>query len=234
MMNLAPTEMERLIIFNAAQLARTLKTRGCRLSQPEAVALIADEMLLGARMGMTYEAIVEMAGQLLTTDDVMPGVARMIEKISVEANFEEGTKMVIVFDPIATGKEPIADALVPGEVIVDEAAPEIELNAGRPRISLDVVNLGDRDIQVRSHTHFFEVNRMLQFDRAKAFGMRLDAASGSGVRFEPGLRRTVQLVPMAGNGVVRGQGGLTEGAIGDETVRQAARDLAKQRGYQGA
>ena len=230
-MNLSPTELDRLTIFMAAEHARRLRAAGVRLSHPEAVALIADEMLLAARKGMTYEAIVDMAGRLLTSDDVEPGVAAMVEFVSVEAGFPEGTKMVIVFRPIGPGRG-AADDVEAGEIITADG--EIELNAGRPRIELDVINTGDRDIQVRSHTHFFEVNRALDFDRAKAFGMRLDVGSGGGVRFEPGLRKRVGLIPMAGDRVVRGQAGLTQGSLDDDAVRQAALAAARRDGYRGA
>jgi urease subunit gamma/beta len=230
-MNLAPTEMERLTIFMAAEHARRLRVHGIKLSHPEAIALIADEMMLAARKGMTYEAIVNMAGQLLTADDVEPGVAPMVDMISVEANFTEGTKMVIVFNPIGPGQAASPETEEPGEIITLEG--EIELNAGRPQTVLDVINTGDRDIQVRSHTHFFEVNPALDFDRAQAFGKRLDVLSGGGVRFEPGLRRRVTLIPMAGDRIVRGQAGLTQGALDDDTVRQAAFAEARTRGYRG-
>src|SRR5690606_3764463 len=151
-----------------------------------AVALIADEMLLAARAGRAYDEIIDMAGKLLTTDDVLPGVAEMVTHICVEGSFEEGTKLIVVFDPIGPGKEPQESHAVPGEIITPDE--DIELNAGRDRVTIEVTNTGDRDIQVRSHAHFFEVNRALQFDRAKAFGMRLDTPSGVGVRFEPGVR----------------------------------------------
>ena len=86
--------------------------------------------------------------------------------------------------------------LVPGAVICD--AGFIELNAGRESKILSVTNRGDRPIQVGSHFHFFEVNRMLQFDRGEALGFRLDIPAGTAVRFEPGQRRDVQLVPLVG------------------------------------
>ena len=230
-MNLAPTEMERLTIFMAAEHARRLRDHGIKLSHPEAIALIADEMMLAARRGMTYETIVDMAAQLLTADDVEPGVAPMVDMISVEANFAEGTKMVIVFNPIGPGQTAAPETDEPGEIITLEG--EIELNAGRPQTVLDVINTGDRDIQVRSHTHFFEVNPALHFDRAQAFGKRLDVLSGGGVRFEPGIRRRVTLIPMAGDRIVRGQAGLTQGALDDDAVRQAAFAEARTRGYRG-
>ena len=230
-MNLSPTEIDRLVIFSAAEHARRLRQHGVRLSHPEAVALIADEMLLAARKGVGYSDIVDQATRLLSSDDVEPGVAAMIEFVSVEANFAQGTKMVIVFRPILPGQQ--ADhSPMPGEVITPDA--DITLNAGRPQIELDVLNTGDRDIQVRSHSHFFETNRALQFDRAQAWGMRLDVGSGGGVRFEPGLRRRVTLVPIGGERIVHGQAGLARGALDEPARAQAALAAARHAGYRGA
>jgi urease subunit beta len=90
----------------------------------------------------------------------------------------------------------------PGEIIA--AAGDIELNAGAPTISIDVSNTGDRPIQVGSHYHFFETNKGLDFDRDKARGMRLDIPSGTAVRFEPGQKRTVTLIPLSGKREVYG------------------------------
>lgn len=229
-MNLTPTEMERLTIFMAAEHARRLRAHGVKLSHPEAVAFIADEMLFAARRGMPYEAIVDMATRLLCVADVEPGVPSMVEFVAVEAGFPEGTKLVIVFRPIADGQEE-AGAEVPGEILTDEG--EITLNEGRPRVTLSVLNTGDRDIQVRSHSHFFETNPALDFDRKAAFGYRLDVPSGSGIRFEPGIRREVVLVAMAGDRIVQGQGGLTRGCLDDPAVREAAIAAASTRGYRG-
>lgn len=90
----------------------------------------------------------------------------------------------------------MADPMIPGEVL---AAPgDIEINAGRPRVTLTVANTGDRPVQVGSHYHFAETNAGLAFDRAAARGMRLDIAAGTAVRFEPGQTRDVTLVPYAG------------------------------------
>jgi urease subunit beta len=86
--------------------------------------------------------------------------------------------------------------VIPGEVVAADG--EIELNAGRPTLTLEVANRGDRPIQVGSHYHFAETNPALAFDRAAARGMRLDIAAGSAVRFEPGQTREVTLVPIAG------------------------------------
>jgi urease subunit beta len=92
--------------------------------------------------------------------------------------------------------------MIPGEIITPKG--EIELNAGRKAITLEVANTGDRPIQVGSHYHFFETNPALTFDRAKAKGMRLDIAAGTAVRFEPGQSRSVQLIPVAGKRTIYG------------------------------
>ena len=92
--------------------------------------------------------------------------------------------------------------MIPGEVKV--AAGEIELNKGRKTVTVQVTNSGDRPIQVGSHYHFFETNEALRFDRAKAYGYRLNIAAGTAVRFEPGQKRTVELVALAGDRKVFG------------------------------
>lgn len=92
--------------------------------------------------------------------------------------------------------------MIPGEIIT--GAGDVELNVGAPRVTLEVANTGDRPVQVGSHYHFFETNEALAFDRAKARGMRLDIAAGTAVRFEPGQRREVTLVPLGGTRTVYG------------------------------
>jgi urease subunit beta len=101
--------------------------------------------------------------------------------------------------------------MVPGELLTDAA--DIEINPGRRTATLVVENGGDRPIQVGSHYHFAETNAALSFDRAAARGMRLNIASGTAVRFEPGQQRTVELVDYAGDRQVFGFRGLVQGAI---------------------
>ena len=101
--------------------------------------------------------------------------------------------------------------MIPGELIVD--GPDLELNPGRRTLFLIVENSGDRPIQVGSHYHFAETNAALRFDRDAARGMRLNIASGTAVRFEPGQQRTVELVDFAGSRVVYGFRGLVQGAL---------------------
>jgi len=157
-------------------------------------------------------------------EDVQPGVPAMLRTVSVEVSMAEGTKLVTVFDPIAPDGGP-----VPGEVIPAEG--EIELNAGRERVEMEVLNEGDRTIQVRAHAHFFEVNKALSFDRAAAWGMRLDRPSGGGERFDPGISRVVTLVPYAGAREAFGFAGLAQGQLDDPAVKDAAFAKARADGY---
>lgn len=101
--------------------------------------------------------------------------------------------------------------MIPGEIITADG--EIELNAGRPTVTLEVANTGDRPVQVGSHYHFFETNPALGFDREKARGMRLDIPAGTAVRFEPGQTRQVSLVPFAGQRAVFGFRGTVMGKL---------------------
>jgi len=101
--------------------------------------------------------------------------------------------------------------MIPGEIKV--AAGEIELNKGRKPAKLEVVNTGDRPVQVGSHYHFFETNAALEFDRKKAYGCRLNIAAGTAVRFEPGQTRTVEVIPLAGARKVYGFAGKVMGKL---------------------
>jgi len=121
--------------------------------------------------------------------------------------------------------------MIPGEYLLGEG--EIVANAGRRTIELVVANTGDRPIQVGSHFHFFEANRALRFDRAKAFGMRLNIPAGTAVRFEPGDEKRVTLVELAGAREVYGLNALTDGPAGD-AGRAGAVGRAAREGFQGA
>ena len=101
--------------------------------------------------------------------------------------------------------------MIPGEI--QAAKGEIELNAGRETVTLEVTNSGDRPVQVGSHYHFFETNEALKFERAQARGFRLNIAAGTAVRFEPGQSRTVELVALAGDRKVYGFNGKVMGAL---------------------
>ena len=127
---------------------------------------------------------------------------------------------------------PKEDRMIPGEVM--PAPGEIELNAGRPTLEVSVANLGDRPVQVGSHYHFFEANAALEFDRAAAFGMRLDVPAGASARFEPGDAKEVTLVELGGDGVVTGLNNLTNGLVKSDAVKAAALARARTRGFKGA
>jgi urease beta subunit len=116
---------------------------------------------------------------------------------------------------------------IPGEYVIGEG--DIELNAGRPAISVRVENTGDRPIQVGSHTHFYEVNRALRFDRDAAYGRRLDIAAGTSLRFEPGEARDVSLVPFAGRRVAFGMTGSINGPLEPRERSERAKPRASER-----
>jgi len=109
--------------------------------------------------------------------------------------------------------------MIPGEYIL--ATGSIECNVDRPTTIITVVNTGDRPVQIGSHFHFFEVNRLLQFEREKAFGMRLNIAAGTAVRFEPGEEKEVQLVSFGGNKKIVGFSNLVDGNINEENKESA-------------
>jgi urease subunit gamma/beta len=232
-MLLTPTEFERLIIFTAAELARKRRDRGLLLNHPEAVALISDEILERAREGKSVAELISYGSTILSTDDVMPGIAEMMPMLQVEATFPDGTKLVTVHEPIRPGKKkPKVNGPKPGEIIAAEG--EIEINAGRARETVVAVNTGDRPIQIGSHYHFFEANRALEFDREKAFGMHLDIPAGTAIRFEPGESKEVALVAFGGSGEVFGLNRLTDGSIRGEFRRAESLRRARERGFKGA
>jgi urease beta subunit len=118
--------------------------------------------------------------------------------------------------------------MIPGEVVVGEG--EVIANAGRATTVLVVANSGDRPIQVGSHFHFFEANRALRFDRARAFGMRLNVPAGTAVRFEPGDEKQVTLVALGGAREVHGLNGLTDGGVETDQL-EAALARARAAGF---
>ena len=119
----------------------------------------------------------------------------------------------------------------PGEYLLDDSAGPIHANAGRRTVSLLVKSTGDRPIQVGSHYHFFEVNRALSFDRAAAYGMRLNIAAGTAVRFEPGEEKEVELTDFAGRRIIQGCNGLVNGPLDNDQTRQRALEEARGEGF---
>src|SRR5918996_1738178 len=143
-MNLTPREKDKLLVAMAAMVARNRLARGVKLNHPEAVALITDFVVEGARDGRTVSELMEAGAHVLTAEQVMDGIPEMIHDIQVEATFPDGTKLVTVHHPIRGA----ASASVPGEVMA--ASGDITFNEGAKRVTLTVANTGDRPIQVGS------------------------------------------------------------------------------------
>jgi urease subunit gamma/beta len=237
-MHLSPREIDKLILHNAGFLAQKRLARGVRLNYPESIALIATQLLEFIRDGRSVAELMNLGRQFLGRNQVMSGVPSMIAEVQVEGTFPDGTKLVTVHHPIASEDGDLALALygsflpVPDRAIfksaasepeakpgaIESAEGEIELNAGRDQIILAVTNLGDRPVQVGSHYHFIETNASLQFNRARAFGRRLDIPAGTAVRFEPGETKNVALVAIAGNKVIRGGNNLADGEASAENL----------------
>jgi urease subunit gamma/beta len=205
---LTPREKDKLLVAMAAIVARKRLERGVKLNYPEAIALISDFVVEGARDGRSVADLMEAGAHVVTAEQVMPGVADMIHEVQVEATFPDGTKLVTVHAPV---RGTTADATRPGALAA--VGGDIELNAGRETITLSVANTGDRPVQVGSHYHFYETNAALDFDREATRGFRLDIPAGTAVRFEPGQTREVTLVRLAGAGNVYGFNQKIMGAL---------------------
>jgi urease subunit gamma/beta len=238
-MHLSPREIDKLLLHNAGFLAQKRLARGVRLNHPEAVALIAAQLLEFIRDGRRVAELMDLGRQFLGRNQVMAGVPEMITEVQVEGTFPDGTKLVTVHHPIASENGNLALALrgsflpapelslfsqeppgvAPGAYEIKEG--DLELNADRESISLSVTNLGDRPVQVGSHYHFIETNAQLRFDRARAYGKRLDIPAGTAVRFEPGESKTVRLVSIAGKQVIRGGNNLADGPLSPENLKTA-------------
>ena len=247
-MHLSPRELDKLTLHAAGSLAQKRLARGVRLNHPEAVALIATVLLEFIRDGRRVAELMDVGRKLLGRNQVMPGVPEMIYDVQVEGTFPDGSKLVTVHHPIASENgdlalalhgsflpvpknsafKPLPDSGEPGTVTPLEG--EIELNAGRDTVSLPITNLGDRPIQVGSHYHFIETNAALRFDRAAAYGKRLDIPAGTAVRFEPGETKTVKLVEIAGKKVIRGGNNLADGKVSADG-KKAALKRVKAKGF---
>lgn len=232
-MRLTPTERDRLLLFNAAQLARARRARGLLLNVPEATALIADTVCEAARDGLRLAEAIEAGRTVLSAAEVLPGVPDVVTEIQVEAVFDDGTRLAVITDPFQgagslAGRAP--GAILPREEREGAAEREGTREAAEA-VELQVRNVGDVPISVTSHFHFFEVNRRLAFDRAAAYGLRLDIPAGSSTRFEPGVVVDVELVPIGGARVAIGFSGLVDGPLDAPGAREAAIERAKGEGY---
>ena len=176
-------ELDRLLVFSAAELARRHRSAGLKLSAPEAIALICDAMFEAARAGATY-AEVEAAGYAaVTREQVMDGVPALVDEVRLEVLMDDGTRLVVLLNPLGeadgTDSEQVADVSPPSD---------------GERRTVSVTNTGTRAIRVSSHFPFDRVNPRLSFDRDAAAGFHLDIEVGSTVRWAPGETREVTLV----------------------------------------
>jgi len=220
-MRLLPREQERLLLFLAAELARRRRARGLRLGQAEAAALVADEVCEAARDGRTYAEAEARGYAALGPEDVLDGVAALVPRVEVEALFGDGSRLVVLHDPIGRAAPP--------DLLAD--VPPAWLDGARP---LEVASEAEVPVGLTSHLHLFEANRRLRLDRAAAYGMRLGVAAGTKVVLAPGERRELRVVPIGGARVVRGHGGLVDGPLDAPGAREAALERARERGYLGA
>lgn len=236
-MRLAPREIDKLLLHQAGTVAQKRYARGLALNYTESMALIAAQLQEFIRDGASVSELMNRGKQILGFQDVMPGVAEMIQEVQVEGTFPDGTKLVTVHHPICReqGEEvlalhgsglvrqkrhasaPTLDS-VPGTV--ETADGTLTLNEGRKTCRITVTNMGDRPVQVGSHYPFIETNPQLKFDRNQAYGFRLNIPAGTAVRFEPGESKEVELVEIAGERVVLGGNNLTQGLV-DESTRAA-------------
>jgi len=195
-MRLTPWEEERLLIFTAAELARRHRASGLALNAPEAIALMCDAMFEAARAGATYAAVEAAARAAVAPDEVMPGVRELIEDLRLEVLLGDGTRLVVVLDPLGRpGESPASDG--PGAVRLSDEAGSGD-DAPLESIELTVRSESRRVIRVTSHYPFERVNARLVFDRDAARGFRLDIPAGATERWSPGETRTVRLVRFAG------------------------------------
>jgi urease subunit gamma/beta len=194
-MRLTPMEEERLLIFSAAELARRRRARGVLLNQPETVALICDAMLEAARDGAGYEEVEAAGRSAVASGDVMPGVRELVEIIRLEVLIGDGTRLVVIRDPLGDGR-PTLD----GPGAIHPAEEPADRKPQRESRTLTVHNESSRVVRVSSHFPFDRVNPRLAFDRTRAIGFRLDLPSGASLRWAPGETREVTLVRFSGDG----------------------------------
>jgi urease subunit gamma/beta len=231
--HLTPTEVDRLLLRSAAELARARRARGLRLNVPEATAIVADTVAEAARDGASHGEALAAGRAALGPDDVLPGVADIVTHVHVEAVFDDGSRLVTVADPIGAGHlgPEAPGALLPGVHRDDEGVHVGHATRSADTVVVRVINEAEVPVSVSSHFHFFEVNPRLRFDRGAAYGRRLDVPAGSTVAFPPGEVVTVALVPIGGARVVIGFAGLVDGPLDAPGAKAAAMARVAAFGY---
>ncbi|WP_060903694.1 urease subunit beta, partial [Streptomyces europaeiscabiei] len=184
-----------------------------------------DAVCEAARDGLRLAEAIDRARSLLGPGDVLPGVADVVREVHVEAVFEDGSRLAVVSDPIGGAPgDPAPGALLPGPAHRDPEAV----------VRLTVTNTAAVPVSVTSHFHFFEANPRLDFARGTAYGMRLAVPAGSSVRFGPGERVEVGLVPIGGERIAIGFAGLVDGELDAPGAKEEALHRAAACGYLGA
>jgi len=196
-MRLTPWEEERLGLYVAAELARRRRAAGLRLNHPEAVALICDAMLEAARAGGAFDEVEAAGRAAVGAGEVLDGVRELVDEVRLEVLLDEGTRLVVLVDPLGDGPGSRHHDEGPGAIVPDGEAGR-EPAHHRERIEIDVRNTSRRVVRVSSHYPFHRVNPRLQFDRALADGFRLDLPAGAWVGWAPGEAKVVRLVRFGG------------------------------------
>jgi len=251
-MLLTPAESDRLLIFTAAQLARTRRARGLLLNVPETIAVVADAVCEAARDGRRYAETVEVGRAVLGPRDVRPGVAETVDEVRVEAAFDDGVRLVVVPRPVGDGRTGEEEASAGSRTVGAPRGRDLPCDpTGGPRdgndpctpadpcgpgqreepIDVVVVNTAAVPVRVSGHFHFFEVNPRLRFDRAVAYGRHLEGGAEHTVRFEPGEETRVRLVPFRDDHVITGFSGLLDGPLLTPGARDTALIKARTCGY---
>lgn len=223
-MLLTPREIDRLLLFQAAELARARRARGLLLNAPEAIAIVADAICEAARDGLDHAGALAAGRAALRPDEVLPGTASLVGHVEVEALFGDGTRLVVVPEPLGPAAPDGPGSVLPAPSPAEQAV------AGE----IAILNTADVPIAVTSHWHLFEANRRLDFDRRAAWGMRLAIPTGSTIRWAAGEERVVPVRPFRGARIAMGFGGLVNGPLDAPGALERSLAVAAERGYLGA
>ena len=216
-MALTPGEADRLLLYTQGLLAQERRRRGLLLNVPEATAIIANTVCEAARDGLDLPSARELARSILTEDDILPGVVDVVTDVSVEARFDDGTRLVVVRDPFQA--RPQLSAIVETGHHADN------------RQHLLITNCSDTAIGLTSHIHLAEVNPRLRLDRAAAYGHRLAIPSGDTVSIPAGHDVCLPIRAIAGARIVIGNTGLIDGPLDDPDVQERALATLRSCGY---
>ncbi|KAI0990497.1 hypothetical protein GJ496_006056 [Pomphorhynchus laevis] len=252
-MHLTRNEIDCLLVHGAGYVAQRRLARGLKLNLSEAVALLTSQGFEFIRDGQDdYEKLAADIRRLLGFRQVLSGVPEMIRDLVFEAPFLDGPRLIKINDPICAPdgdlelalrgsylpvpayeafgaiNDEFNNAVVPGNIILKDQEP-IELNADSSSTGfLVVTNIGDTCITVGSHYHLIETNKALQFDRAAAFGMRLNIPAGDQISFFPGETKEVPIVQIGGQKIIRGGNLICDGIVEDNLLKKTLRNIKKK------